>query len=292
MEKKIINEISLILLFTFGVIFGTYGQKSDINDFSMSFDLTSLKQTDNSRLFRVEYTGTNKENKKDIVPVADAEVNFYNILDDKEILLGKSMTNKEGIVSIVVPAEHKYLSDQDGYITVAARYEGNDAMDYEESELMFKDLFLDVELNTEDSLRTLIVKAYTKDAAGEKQDIEELDIILGVQGMLSKLVLEESTLEGGVYEFELPEDIHGNSMGELTLFAKVDENEDFGNVINTVMVKDAFAVVKQRPERNKLWTQAAPIWMYVVLSILLVGVWSNYLFAIWNLIKIWKMRKA
>ena len=292
MEKKIINAISLILLFTFSGIFGTYAQENDLDNFRTSFELTSLKQTDNSRLLRVEYTGINKEDKKDIVAVMDAEVNFYNILEDEEILLGKSMTNKEGVVSIVVPAEHKYLKDKDGYISVVAKYDGNDIMDSEVSELMFKDLFLDIKLDTIENVRTLTANAYTLDMAGEKQNVEELDIVLGVEGMLSKLVLEESTLEEGVYEYEIPEDIHGNAMGELTLFAKVDDHEDFGNVIKTVTIIDTYAVVKSRPERNKLWTQAAPIWMYVVLSILLIGVWSNYIYAIWNLIKIRKMRKA
>ncbi len=207
-------------------------------------------------------------------------------------MLGKSKTSKEGVVSIVVPAAYKYLKDKDGYITVVAKYEGNDAMDSQESELMFKDLFLEIVINTEDSIRTVMVNAYTMENEGEKKEIETLDIVIGVKGMLSKLVLEESTLENGVYEYELPNDIHGNSMGDLTIFVKVDENADFGNVIKTTTIKDAFALNKPVIERNKLWTDAAPIWMYVVLSILLLVVWSNYLISIINLIRINKIGKS
>jgi hypothetical protein len=251
--------------------------------------MTSVKQEDNTRLFKVEFSGTNKNDKKDIISVVDAEVNFYNILDDKEILLGKSKTSKDGVVSIVVPANHEYLKDQDGYITVVAKYEGNDIMDSQESELMFKDLFLEIEINKEDSIRTVVVNAYSMENGGEKQEIESLDIVIGVKGMLSKLVLDESTLEGGVYEYELPDDIHGNSEGMLTIFVKVDEHADFGNVIKTTTIKDIPAVNKPVTERNKLWTDAAPIWMYVVLTLLLLIVWSNYLIAIINLIKIHKI---
>lgn len=289
MEKNIIIKISLILLFTFSFIFGSIAQKNDLDSFRISFDLIAIKQADNSTLLTVEYLGKNKKNKKDKVPVFDAEVEFYNVLDDEEILLGKSRTNKEGEVSLVVPTNHKYLADDEGYIAVVARYDGNDIMDSEESEWIFKDLFLDIEMNTEDSIRTLVVKAYTIDSLGEKQYIEELDLKVGVQGMLSQLVLEESTLEEGEFEYELPEDIHGNTMGELTLFAKVEDHEDFGNIIKTVKVIDSYPIVKSSPEKNKLWTDAAPIWMYIVLSILLVGIWANYIYTIRNLIKINRM---
>jgi len=270
----------------------TCAQENGVASFNISFDMSSVKQEDNSRLFKVEFSGTNENDKKDVVSVVDAEVNFYNILDDQEILLGKSKTSKEGVVSIVVPATHKYLKDNDGFITVIAKYDGNDVMDPQESELMFKDLFLEIELNTEDSIRTVKVNAYTMDIEGEKQDVETLDIVIGVKGMLSKLVLEESTLENGVYEYELPDDIHGNSMGDLTIFVKVDENADFGNLIKTTTVKDVYAINKPVTERNKLWTDAAPIWMYIVLSILLIVVWSNYLISVINLIKINKTGKS
>ena len=39
---------------------------------------------------------------------------------------------------------------------------------------------------------------------------------------------------------------------------------------------------------NTLWSEAAPIWMYVVLTILLVGVWANYVYTVINLVKIKK----
>ncbi len=292
MKKKIVFRFNLILLLSLVVSFISRTSAQRFEDYNISFDLTSLKQEDNSRLLKLEFSGTNTNDKKDVIAVVDAEVSFYNILEDQEILLGKSKTNKEGIISFIVPKSQKYLKDSDGYITVVARFEGNKVLDPQESELMFKDLFLEIVLNSEDSIRTVKVNAYTLNNDGAKEDVESLDIVIGVKGMLSKLVLDENTLEGGTYEYELPEDIHGNSMGDLTLFVKVDEHADYGNVISTTLVKDTYAINKIKPEKNKLWTDAAPIWMYVVLTILLVGVWSNYLYSIFNLIKISKLGKS
>lgn len=292
MKKKIVFRFNLILLLSLVVSFISRTSAQGFEDYNISFDLTSLKQEDNSRLLKLEFSGTNTNDKKDVIAVVDAEVSFYNILEDQEILLGKSKTNKEGIISFIVPKSQKYLKDSDGYITVVARFEGNKVLDPQESELMFKDLFLEIVLNSEDSIRTVKVNAYTLNNDGAKEDVESLDIVIGVKGMLSKLVLDENALEGGTYEYELPEDIHGNSMGDLTLFVKVDEHADYGNVISTTLVKDTYAINKIKPEKNKLWTDAAPIWMYVVLTILLVGVWSNYLYSIFNLIKISKLGKS
>jgi hypothetical protein len=292
MKKNIIFRFNLILLVSIVVSVLLQTAAQGLEDYNISFDLTSIKQEDNSRLLKLEFSGTNVKNKKDVVAVVDAEVSFYNKLEDQELLLGKSKTNKEGIISFIVPKSQKYLKDSDGYITVVARFEGNKYFDPQESELMFKDLFLEIALNSEDSIRTITVNAYTLKNDGTKEDVESLDIAIGVKGMLSKLVLDENTLEGGQYEYELPDDIHGNSMGELTLFVNVDENADFGSVISTTKVKDTFAMNKIKPEKNKLWTDAAPIWMYVVLTLLLVGVWSNYLFSIFNIIKIYRLGKS
>ncbi len=44
-------------------------------------------------------------------------------------------------------------------------------------------------------------------------------------------------------------------------------------------------------DSNTLWSEAAPIWMYIVLTILLVGVWANYAYTIKNLFSISKEGK-
>lgn len=292
MKNKILFRINLLLFLSFVFGFISRAGAQGLEDYDISFDLTSVKQEDNSRLLKLEFSGTNTNNKKDVIAVVDAEVSFYNILDDQEVFLGKSKTNKEGIISFIIPKSQKYLRDSDGYITVVARFEGNKVLDPQESELMFKDLFLEINLDSKDSIRTVKVNAFTLNTDGAKENVESLDIVVGVKGMLSKLVLDENTMEGGYYEYELPADIHGNAMGELTLFVKVDDHADYGNVISSTTIKDTYAINKIKPEKNKLWTDAAPIWMYVVLTILLVGVWSNYLFSIFNLIKIRKLGKS
>lgn len=287
---KIRNKFIIILLFLLPALFTSQSilaQAKSLDDYTLSFDLTCEKQTDNSRNLKVEYIGTNSEDPKDKLAVIDANVEFYNILADKEVLLGKAKTDKEGIAKFTVPANQKLLADADGLITLVARNKGKGKMEDQESEISFKDLNFDLNFTNEDDVRTLKVSAYTLKSDGTKEPVESLDLSVGVLGMLSKMVLDEGTLESGEYEFELPEDLHPKSDGNITMFAKVDEDADFGSVIKTTTIKLAKPKIIDKSElTNQLWTKAAPIWMYVVLGILLIGIWANYAYTLIKLIKI------
>ncbi|MDZ7614212.1 MAG: hypothetical protein U5K51_11325 [Flavobacteriaceae bacterium] len=83
-----------------------------------------------------------KRTEKDILPVYNAEIKFYNILGDTEVLLGTTKTSKAGVAKLVVPADKKYLKDGEGNIVLVARFEGTDKMDAEEAEVSFRDLIL------------------------------------------------------------------------------------------------------------------------------------------------------
>ena len=281
----------LALILSISNFHALISQGSTVENYRTSFEMTTLKKADNTRDLKVEFTATNKEDKKDVIAVSGAEIEFFNILNDEENSLGKATTDGDGKALLSLPADQKYLVDEDSYFTIVARYEGNDVMDYEESEIMLRDVFLEMEVIEEDDVRTLNVNAYTMDADGEKSDVEEMDIKVGVQGLLSRLVLEEGTLEAGSYEFEVPEDIHGNSEGDLTFYAYVDDNMEYGSVYQKASVKDNTKIAGLVHEDHKLWTKAAPLWMYIVLSIMLIGVWANYVYTVVNLTKIKKLSK-
>ena len=76
------------------------------------------------------------------------------------------------------------------------------------------------------------------------------------------------------------------------MFAYIEDHDDFGNVLQQKNADwGVFNELVVEDNNNKLWTDIAPIWMYVVLSILLLGVWANYIYTIFNLFKIKKEGK-
>lgn len=281
--------VTLIALLTVNTI--GYSQEDDVKDFRMLYKFSTTKQADNSRLLEVSFIARHKKDRKNKVPVFKADINFFNVLDDNEVKLGTVKTDNEGFARLTLPDSQSYLTDEKGYMNLKAVFDGSDVLDSEEEELAVKDVFLELDLTEVDSVKTVILNAFTLDSLQTKVPVEEADIVFSVGGMISKMPIEEGTLEDGEYEFEFPENIRGNSEGMVDVYAFIEDHDDFGNVIQ--QNSRAWGNFKSQTveTKGKLWTDIAPIWMYVVLSILLIGVWANYIYSIFNLFKIKKEGK-
>lgn len=261
-------------------------QQNDLSNYRTRFGFKTVKQADNTRLLEVTFVALNKTDRQDQLPVYEAEIQFFNIFNDEEILLGSSKTSKEGIAQLILPENQKYSTDGEGYINLRARFNSTDALSEEEADLMVKDLHLDLNLTEIDSVKTVTITAFTIDSLGAKTPVSDVYIITYVKAMLSKMNIDEGTISDGEYTFEMTQSFAGNPKGNLTISAIIDDNEEYGNVIQEKTVHWGTFNKPLTQDKNMLWTKAAPIWMYVVLTILLLGVWINYIYTIANLFKI------
>lgn len=276
----------LIIALLIGVI--SYAQQFDSSKYELKFNLKSSKQSDNTRLLEANFSAKNIENSQDELNITDAEINFYNILDEKEVLIGKAKTTKEGIAKYTVPSDYKYLADQDGLITIDARFEGSNVLEPISEIYTFKNLQLELIVTEVDSVRTINAKAYLLNSDGEEIPVEA-DLYFYVDGMVSKMKIEDGVLEEGNldYEFEYTTNLPGDANGNLNISVAIEEHPEFGNVTQMKTVK--WGVPNQQiMETNKLWSEAGPVWMYIVLTILLVGVYANFVYTLINLFKIKK----
>ena len=291
MKNQLFQDSVIVLLI--GLLFTSisFAQQSDLKNYRLRFNLNTIKQSDNSRLLEVKFEATNKKDRKDKVPVYDAEINFFNVLDDLEVNLGKSQTNDEGIAKLIIPENHVYLLDDEGYINIKAVFKKTDAIKSYKKEIAIKDIFLELDLTEIDSVKTVILNAFTLDSLKTKIPVAEAEFVLSVGGMISKMPIDEGTIEDGEYEFEFPLNIPGNSEGNIDVYVTIDDHDDFGTVVTQKKVNWGIMHERAEIDSNTLWSDAAPIWMYVVLSILLIGVWTNYFYSISNLLKIKKEGK-
>jgi len=261
----------------------------DLSKYKTVYKFYAYKQADNSRLLEASLIVQNKKDRKDKIPVFDADIHFYNVLNEEEILLGIAKTSEEGIAQFTTPATQNYLLDEDGYINLIARFEGTKELKGKEKDIAVKDLNLELEFTEIDSVKTIIVKTFTLDSLGIETLADEIDFIVSVKGMISNMPIGEETIDGGEYEFEFPTNIPGDEDGDLTVVVSVEDHDDFGNVSQEKTMKWGTHVkVPEIKVKNTLWSEAAPLWMYIVLTILLVGVWANYVYTIINLFKIKK----
>ena len=283
MMKNKLSQINVIvLLIGFLITSNTFAQEFKIKDYRIKFSFNTYKQADNSRLLEVSYIATNKKDRKDKAPIYEADIEFYNVLNDEELKLGSAKTNKEGIAQLIVPENQYYLRDKEGYINLKAVFEGTDGLKSKENEIAVKDIFLELDLKEIDSIKTVTLNAFTLDSLQTKVAIEELDVVFSIGGMLSKMPIEEATLENGEYEFEFLTKIPGDKQGNIEIYVSVIHKKtvNWGG-LHKINLK----------QKKTLWSDIAPIWMYVVLTILLVGVWSNYIYSFINLLKIRKEGK-
>lgn len=283
---KYIKITSFLVALLFSI--QSNAQENDASNYNMSFEFKTVKQDDNSRLLEVNFTGKNKEDRKDILPIYNTEIKFFNVLNEEEVLLGSAKTSQEGIAQITLPENQKYLTDEAGNINLMARFEGNEALEESSAELIVKNIHLELNLEEIDSVKMVMVTAFSFDETGAEIPLEETDVIIYVQGMLSKMKIAEGTISEGAFEFEMPTNLPGDKNGNLTVFSIIEGHEEYGTVIQKKNIKWGVFENQITAAKNTLWSSAAPVWMYVVLTILLVGVWANYIYTIINLFKIKK----
>lgn len=264
-------------------------QENDLSNYRIRFNVRTIKNPDQSRTFEASFIAHNKKDRKDRIPAHETEILFVNSTDDEDITLGSAVTDMSGIASLVLPETQVYLTDEEGFINVEARFKGSDGLKKQRKSVAFKDLYINLELQEVDSVKMVSVKAFTLDSLQTEIPENDIDVVLSIGGMLSRMTVDEGSTEEGLYEFEFPDDIPGDKDGNFKIFAFVEDHDDFGDVLaeansNWGVFDDIVKV-----EKYELWTKAAPIWMYVVLTILLVGVWANY---IYTLIKLKDISKS
>ena len=261
----------------------TVAQEFVANNYKMDFSLKTAKNYDNSRLLEVSFIAKNKKNRRDKIPIYDAEIKFYNVLDNTKTLLGQSKTSQEGTAAITLPENQDYLVDKEGNINLIARFEGSESLDEEETEITVKNLHLALKLVEIDSVKTIQVNAFTIDSSGVKIKVTETDIVVSMEAMFSKMPLAEGAIEDGEFEFKFMDDIPGDVNGDITVYAIIEDHDEFGDVIQKQTINWGASNEHTEIEKYALWASLAPIWMYVVLTIMLVGVWANYAYTILNL---------
>ncbi len=225
------------------------------------------------------------------ISLKDQLVKFY-AGEDSMILLGEAKTDREGVAQLQILNYPEQAEDMDGVVRYFAEYEGNDSIIPTEMDLYIKDVNLQIVLELIDSVKTIQAIAFYK-SEGEKIPVADEDIYFFVPRMFSDLSVGEDFLdEDGQVTIEFPDDIPGDADGYLEVVVRFDQHYLFGTVEKRQRVQWGMPTKHEIPKSYRaLWTQIAPIWMIVTLSIMLVGVWSHYIFVIIQLIKIKRLGK-
>lgn len=277
------NAIFPILLLSILLFFSLNVFSKEVTSISPYISLQYFKYTDDQRVLQT--TLTYSSNRMEL-PLPAMEISFFTGADKKE-LIGTLLTDNKGIARLELTDIMKVNADRDGKWVFSSGFKGNDTIEAGSSEITVKDVKLEMVLSVADSIKTITVKASIMEKGKEKPVSGEA-VKVYVPRMFSLLPISELTLnESGTATVDFPSDLPGDKEGNLTLIAKFEENETFGNVEKRETLLWGTPTDYSVPVTHRaLWTKIAPKWMIYTLSVLLAGVWGHYLFALISLIRI------
>lgn len=280
MNKKISYSVFLLSLLT---LFSVQLFSQERTMISPYIQLKYIKNTDNQRILQTALTYSMNRSE---LPLPGMEITFYKGGEKKEVI-SKSITDSKGIARIELSNDLILPVDKDGKWALSSDFAGNDTIEAGTSEITIKDVILEMDLTEIDSIKTITLNAFVKEN-GTDIPVSGEAVKIYVPRMFSLLLIGEVTLDDtGAGFLEFPRDLPGDSLGFLTVIAKFEENENFGNVERLSNLKWGVPTFYTEPKFHRaLWTKTAPKWMIYTLSILLAGVWGHYLFAIISLLRI------
>lgn len=220
------------------------------------------------------------------VPLPGLEISFKAGYDP-EVLLGKLTTNADGKAELILDEDTSWPGFEEGEVIFRSEFEGTDDVLYAESEVYIAPVNLEMELSIIDSVRYVSLRAYTL-SDGEEVPVADEDIYVYVKRMFSDLPVGEDFLdENGEFEVEFPGDIPGDWDGVIEIVGRFNDHYMFGTVEKREEAKWGIPTRHHLPETQRtLWTQIAPMWMIITLSIMLLGVWGHYTYVIITLFRI------
>lgn len=265
-------------------------QEEPVEKIKARIKVRSEKGNDNSRKIIGLFTYRDKETKE-FFNVKGVPINFY-VGTDSLTSLGTFTTDENGEAICIVKPTTQLPKNEEGYIYFSLEFEGNKYFRAADNDLNVIDLDLKMDLGIIDSVKKITIHVEKILANDERVALNEEEISIYVQRMFSQLKIGTVSIEEGEGVFEFPDDIPGDTLGMVTILAKVVEHDDFASVSKSQsvawgVITDHYTVYHPR----SLWTQVAPIWMIVTLSIMLLGVWGHYIFVIYQLVRLKRKSK-
>jgi hypothetical protein len=231
---------------------------------------------------------------KKFVPAKNAQVNFYVSHDKVQQLLKSVNTDNKGKAVIVLP---KVLPlNEDLSFTVVAKIENNNLYEDAEEQFHYKDAKITLSLDPRDTAHLATARVTEFDSERKEIPVKGAEVKFYVQRLFGIMPAAEEnkivTDEKGEASFAYPKDIPGDKAGVIIVVARMEDNEQFGNVENKASSSWGTILVTERdPFPRALWEPSAPLPLLLTILIIFGGVWCTYFLILNQLRKIKKDEK-
>jgi hypothetical protein len=216
------------------------------------------------------------------------KIEFFSGSDSSAKKAGEVITDRNGVALFNCKAD-QLTTDAGGKLNFKASFAGKDSIETAEETASVKRARLEITPVKEDSLLSVSVKLIDL-SSGTETPVSETAIGVFVKRLFLPLKLGEGTTdEAGEATVEIPGKLPGDARGDITLLAKLEENETYGNMEASVVQNwgvPVSTVLKELP--RALWSSHPPVWMLVTFVILMTAVWGHYIVIIFELFRLRK----
>ncbi len=259
--------------------------KKEATTYSPSISFISIQKNDNSVDLK---TTVSAKISGTVTKLDGLTIGFSITTADGDKKLGEAITDLKGVAVFNCKASD-LATDKEGKLNFKASFAGKDSIEAGEESLSVKRARLDITPVKEDSTLTIKVKMIDL-STGTEIPVDSTTLGVFVKRTFSALKLGEAeTDEAGEASVEIPNNLPGDDKGNITLLARLEENETYGNLEAAVTQKWGTTVSYELKELPRaLWSQHPPVWMLVTFVILMTTVWGHYLVIIIQLIRLRK----
>lgn len=253
---------------------------------------------------KIVYVIANAKTKIDgkFKPVKGVVVNLFLDADSAGNAIGKVTTDKNGLAKAILPPALKELWIASPKHTFLAASEGNQEFEATTAEAAITKSKITIDTSSDGETRTITVTA-TSFNGTDWVPAADVEMRVGISraggGLLTAGEAETYTTDSsGTVAVEFNKlKMPGNEKGDLTLVARVDENETYGNLVTEKVVPWGVATKIDDTFFNQrtLWSTRfrTPYWLLFMAYGIVFGVWGTIMYLIFQMIKIKKIgRKA
>ncbi len=290
------NHHKLLIIFLF--LLGTIGKIQAQDSTEVSPTLLGIRYFLPENKIPYLIIQTKKKVGRKFEPVKNIPVNVYFNEAIVNNLLGKIVTASNGEGRVAFPAAFKSSWDSLTEFKFVAESVPGKGEELLSADITIKKAILVIDTLYEEGTRT--VTAQLKEKIGnEWVAVKEIEMKLGIKRLLGNLSVGDaetytSDSSGTASAGYLQDSIPGDNKGNIILVAKVEDNDNYGNLVVEKLVPWGKIIKSEQHFWHRtLWSTGnrAPIWLLFIAFSIIIGVWGTLFFLVRQVIKLKKMGK-
>ena len=240
---------------------------------------------------------TKKKVGRKFEPVKGIPVNVYFNKVEEKNLLGKIITGITGEGRVGLLASFKAAWDSLNEFKFVAVSDSSAEVASLSGDVSIKKAILVIDTTSEEGARTVTAQLKEKNG-NEWVAVKEIEMKLGIKRMLGNLTVGDAETytsdSTGMASAEFKQDsIPGDERGNLILVARVEDNDNYGNLVVEKPVPWGVASKADLKffDQRTLWSTRfrTPLWLLFIAYSIMIGVWGTIIYLVLQIIKIKKM---